>query len=101
MKITKVIPKTTTLGNSNYIVKNTSKMILPTTTTLGVLAGSSLNGQNVPPDAPPHEPGTSVEDSILEQIKHTGKMATDAGEEIVNGAKGILDSIFDWLDDIF
>ncbi len=86
MRIISVTSGGLAFGNKGAAIKKISRATLPVTSGLGLLAGSSLGGGMKPPNAAPHEPGTSVDDSFWEQIKHTGKMAKDAGEEIANGA---------------
>lgn len=66
---------------------------LPTVSGLALLAGSSMSGYNAPSNAGPHEPGTSVDDSLWDQIKHVGSEVKDTGEEILNG-------ILDFIDDM-
>lgn len=80
--------------------KKINRAALPTISGLGILAGSSMSGHNVPPNAGEHEPGSSVDDSIWDQIKHVGKMATEAGEEIGKGAKELGEALLDFLDDV-
>ena len=58
---------------------------------LGILAGSSMSGHNVSPNAGEHEPGSSVDDSIWDQIKHVGKMAEEVGEAIIDSIAEIFD----------
>ncbi len=91
--------------NSNT-KKVLSRAALPAVSGLAVLAGSSMQGNEFPPsNAGPAEPGSSVTDSISDQLKHTWHQAENAGSEISDGVKegaeSILDSILDWLDDLF
>ncbi len=81
--------------------KNINKTILPVVSGLTLLAGSSMNGANVPPNAEPHEPGTSVDDSMWEQIKHAGKLVKNLGDEIGDGAIDLAKTILKSLDDMF
>lgn len=83
--------------------KNLSKVVLPATGSLGVLAGSSLGG-GFPPNNVEHIPGTSAEDSIIDQLEHTGDMIMDLGSEIgesvVSGASHIVDKFLDLASDV-
>lgn len=81
--------------------KKINRAALPTISGLGILAGSSMSGQNIPPNAGKHVPGSSVDDSVWDQIKHVGEMAKDAGKTIVEEAKDSFDDLLDVLDDIF
>lgn len=100
MRIMSVTSGGLAFGNKGTAMKKFERAALPVASGLGLLAGSSLGGGMKPPNAAPHEQGTSVDDSIWEQIKHTGKMAKDAGEEIANGAKEILDDLLNLLDEV-
>ena len=83
--------------------KNLSKVVLPSTSSLGILAGSSL-GEGFPPSNIEHIPGTSAEDSIIDQFEHTGDMIMDLGSEIgesvVNGASHVVDKFLDLASDV-
>ncbi len=86
--------------------KALTRITLPTVSGLAVLAGSSMQGNDIPPaNAGQAEPGSSVTDSISDQLKHTLHQAQNAGEEIVDGvkegAKSLLGHFADFLDDIF
>ena len=50
-----------------------------------------MSGHNVSPNAGEHELGSSVDDSIWDQIKHVGKMAEEAGEAIIDSIAEIFD----------
>ena len=83
-----------------------SRAALPAVSGLAVLAGSSMQGNDLPPaNARPAEPGSSVTDPLSDQLKHTWHQAENAGSEIGNGikegAESILEKLLDWLDDIF
>lgn len=89
------------MGTEIVKSKNIRKATLPVTSSLALLAGSSMNGANVPPNAEPHEPGTSVDDSAWDQIKHVGKLVKDLGEEVGEGALELTKTILKSLDDMF
>ncbi len=99
------------IGIVNSAIKPNSKKILtrtalPTVSSLAILAGSSMQGNETPPaNARPAEPGSSVTDPISDQLKHTLHQAQNAGEEIVDGvkegAKSLWGHFIDLLDDIF
>ena len=85
----------------SVVKKTINRAALPTVSGLALLAGSSMNGNNKPDNAGPHDPGSSVDDSAWEQIKYAGKLVKEAGEEIGKGAKELGETILDFLDDIF
>lgn len=106
VSINKISPILTT-QNSNK-VKNIARTALPITSTLGVLAGSSM-GPIIPPDnAASHIPGTSVDDSLGEVFGHTGEQLIDLGasaadaigqgiSNAADGIAGLVDHILDSL----
>lgn len=85
MRIMSVASEGLSFGNKSGAMKKINRTALPVASGLGLLAGSSLGGGMKPPNAAPHEPGTSVDDSAWDQIKHVGEMAQEAGEAIVKG----------------
>ena len=105
-KLKKISPILTT-QNSNK-VKNIARTALPVTSTLGVLAGSSM-GPIIPRDnITSHVPGTSVDDSLGEVLSHTGEQLIDLGtsaadaigqgiSNAADGIAGLVDHILDSL----
>ena len=83
-----------------------SRAALPAVSGLAVLAGSSMQGNDLPPaNARPAEPGSSVTDPLSDQLKHTWHQAENAGLEVANGvkagAKSLWEHFLDLVDDIF
>ena len=98
--IQKTVMNCQVLGKS-VAKKTINRAALPAVSGLALLAGSSMSGDSKPDNAGAHEPGSSVDDSTWEQIKHAGKLVKEAGEELGKGARELGETILDFLDDIF
>lgn len=96
------INKINSISTFSTKTKSIQKAAIPCTTGLSILAGSSLGGGFPPPNVT-NVPGSSINDSVLDQLQHTGDMMLDFGQEvsstITEGASSIADHIVDFIGD--
>ena len=79
-------------------VKNTARVALPAVSALGVLAGSTLGGDEFFVGNPPPA-GASVTDPLIDPLDYAGdlavKCASEIGGAIAEGASGLADTVVD------
>lgn len=78
------------------MLKNTTKGVLPAASALGILAGSSLGGDEFFVGNPPPL-GASVTDPLMDQLDYAGDLAVNCASEvggaIAEGASGLADTV--------
>lgn len=81
---------------------NIRRAKLPQKSQLTVLPGSSM-GPKLPPNDDRYikNPGSSVDDPIIDQIKYVGGKLQDVGEEIIDGIKAGADDLSETIKDFF